>query len=193
LLHPFMPFITEEIWQMLEERAMGESIMVSQLPQASSFDNKITESFDNVKETVSGIRKIRLDHSVPNRDVLELFIQPGDKGFEEEYLPLLIKLGNLSTVSVVKGEVSGAASFRVKSTNFYIPLDEHVDTEEELRKLNEELRYTLGFLQSVMKKLGNERFVSGAPKEVVEKELVKKADAEAKIRILEERIAILKS
>ncbi len=193
LLHPFMPFITEEIWQMLEERVNGESIMISQLPKASSFDNTINEAFENVKETVSGIRKIRLDHSVPNRDVLELFIQPGDKGFEDKYLPVVIKLGNLSTVSVVKGEVSGAASFRVKSTNFYIPLNEHVDTEEELRKLNDELSYTMGFLQSVMKKLGNERFVSGAPKEVVEKELIKKADAEAKIRILEERIALLKS
>ena len=193
ILHPFMPFITEEIWQMLEERAKGESIMVSTLPKASQYDSRITEAFENVKEVVSGIRKIRLDHALPNREVLELFVQPGDKGFEQEYLPVVLKLGNLNKVSVVNVEVSGAASFRVKSTNFYLPLGEHADTEEELRKLNDELNYTKGFLQSVMKKLGNDRFVSGAPKEVVDKEMAKKADAEEKIRILEERIASLKA
>lgn len=193
LLHPFMPFITEEIWQMLEDRVKGESIMVSRMPEPRSYDKLVVEAFENVKETVSGIRKIRLDNSVPNRDKLKLYIQPGDKGYEGQYDPVVSKLGNLELIEVVGTEVKGAASFRVKSTNYYVVLGAHIDTEDELRKLKDELDYTLGFLNSVMKKLQNERFVNGAPADVVEKEKTKQADAVARIRVIEERIAALKA
>jgi len=192
LMHPFMPFITEEIWQMLSERKPGESIMVSQIPRVKPYDLSKIGAFENVKEVVSGIRKIRLENSVPNKDSLELFVQPGEKGYEDYLNPVVMKLGNIGNMVTVDQEVKGAASFRVKSTNYYISLADHVDHEEELRKLNQELEYTKGFLNSVLKKLQNEKFVSSAPAAVVEKERIKQADAETKIRVLEERIESLR-
>lgn len=192
LMHPFMPFITEEIWQLLEERKEGESIMITQLPTETEFDATLLATFEDVKEAVSGIRKIRKDKNIAFKDTIELSAQKGDKGFDESYNSILIKLGNLSELTLVDEEVKGAASFRVKSSNFYIPLDGFIDVEEELKKLKEELKYTKGFLTSVMKKLGNERFVNNAPEAVVAKEKEKQADAEAKIKVLEERIASMK-
>ncbi len=192
LMHPFMPFITEEIWQLLEERKEGESIMISQLPTETEFDANLLATFEDVKEAVSGIRKIRKDKNIAFKDTIELSAQKGDKGFDETYNSILIKLGNVSELTLVDEEIKGAASFRVKSSNFYIPLDGFIDVEEELKKLEEELKYTKGFLTSVMKKLGNERFVNNAPEAVVAKEKEKQADAEAKIKVLEERIASMK-
>ncbi len=192
LLHPFMPFITEEIWQLLVARKPGESIMVSDQTAGQPFDPALLEAFENVKEMVSGIRKIRLDHNIANKEPLSLCIQPGDKGYEPAFECVVAKLGNLASIEVVEKEVNGAASFRVKSTNCYVPLGGQVDAAEELKKLETELQYTRGFLASVMKKLGNERFVQSAPEAVVAKERDKQADAEAKIRVLEERIAALK-
>ncbi len=192
LMHPFMPFITEEIWQLLKERKDGESIMVSQLPKSEKYDAEMMAGFENVKEAISGIRNIRKEKNIPNKDALELKIQQGDKGYEKNFDPVMQKLANLSSLELVSGEVNGAASFRVKSTNFFIPMDEFIDVEEELKKLEEELKYIKGFLNSVMKKLGNERFVNNAPEAVVAKEKAKQADAEAKIKVLEERIAGLK-
>ena len=192
LMHPFMPFITEEIWQLLEERNEGESIMITQLPTETEFDANLLATFEDVKEAVSGIRKIRKDKNIAFKDAIDLSAQKGDKGFDETYNSILIKLGNVSELSLVEEEVKGAASFRVKSSNFYIPLDGFIDVEEELKKLKEELKYTKGFLTSVMKKLGNERFVNNAPEAVVAKEKEKQADAEAKIKVLEERIASMK-
>ncbi len=192
LMHPFMPFITEEIWQMLTERKAGGSIMISQLPKAETFDAELLAAFENTKEAISGIRKVRTDNNIPNKDTLELKVQQGDKGFEPQFNSIMLKMANLSSLEMVNEEVQGAASFRVKSTNFYIPLEGFIDVKEELKKLEEELNYTKGFLNSVMKKLGNERFVNNAPEAVVAKERAKQADAEAKIKVLEERIAGLK-
>ena len=192
MLHPFMPFITEEIWQLLSERKPGESIMVAEMPSPEVYDAGLLASFENVKEAVSGVRKIRLEKNIANKESLALFIQTGEKGFEEKYNNVLVKLANISSLDVVTEEVKGAASFRVKSTNYYIPLEGFLDAAEELKKLEEELVYTKGFLSAVMKKLGNERFVAGAPADVVAKEQAKKADAEAKIKILEERIGAMK-
>ncbi len=192
LMHPFMPFITEEIWQMLTERKAGGSIMISQLPKAETFDAELLAAFENTKEAISGIRKIRTDNNIPNKDPLELKVQQGDKGFEPQFNSFMLKMANLSSLEMVNEEVQGAASFRVKSTNFYIPLEGFIDVKEELKKLEEELNYTKGFLNSVMKKLGNERFVNNAPEAVVAKERAKQVDAEAKIKVLEERIAGLK-
>lgn len=192
LMHPFMPFITEEIWQLLKERKAGESIMVKQLPGVEYFDAGLLAAFENVKETVSGIRKIRTEKNIPNKDSLELKVQQGDKGYEENYNNVVIKLANLSSLELVNEEIQGAASFRVKSTNYFIPMEGFIDVEEELKKLQQELEYTKGFLNSVMKKLGNERFVNSAPEAVVAKERAKQADAESQIKVLEERIAALK-
>jgi valyl-tRNA synthetase len=192
LMHPFMPFITEEIWQLLKERNDGESIMVSQLPAVEKYDAEMLAAFENVKEAISGIRNIRKEKNIPNKDALELKIQKGDKGYEANFAPVLQKMANLSALEMVSEEVKGTASFRVKSTNFYVPLEGLIDVEEELKKLEEELKYTKGFLNSVMKKLSNERFVNSAPEAVVAKEKAKQADAEAKIKVLEERVASLK-
>jgi valyl-tRNA synthetase len=192
LMHPFTPFITEEIWQMLAERKPGESIMVCQLPEVKKYDLELLAAFENVKEAISGIRKIRTDKNIPNKDSLELKVQQGDKGFEPGFNSVVVKMANLSSLEMVTEEVPGAASFRVKSTNYYVPLEGFIDVEEELKKLGEELKYTQGFLSSVMKKLSNERFVSSAPAAVVATERAKQADAEAKIKVLEERIAGLK-
>ena len=192
LLHPFMPFISEEIWQLLKDRKDGESIMVVSIPEKKNYDADLIASFDNLKEAIAGIRSIRKDNNIPNKDELSISVQKGDKGFEEQFNAILIKLGNLSSLNLVDAEVKGAASFRVKSTNYYIDLGVLVDVEEELKKLEEELKYTKGFLNSVMKKLSNEWFVKNAPEAVVKKEKAKQADAESKIKVLEERIASLK-
>ncbi|RIJ50198.1 valine--tRNA ligase [Maribellus luteus] len=192
LMHPFMPFITEEIWQMLTERKDGESIMISQLPKVEKYDEALLAAFENVKEAISGIRKVRSDKNIPNKDTLELKVQAGDKGFEPQFNSVILKMANLSSFEMVTEEVQGAASFRVKSTNFYVPMEGFIDVEEELKKLEEELKYTQGFLTSVLKKLSNERFVNNAPEAVVANEKAKQADAEAKIKVLEERIASMK-
>ncbi|WP_262887992.1 class I tRNA ligase family protein [Draconibacterium halophilum] len=192
LMHPFMPFITEEIWQLLTERKEDESIMISQLPADTNYDAALLAAFEDVKEAVSGIRKIRKDKNIAFKDAIDLSVQKGDKGFDAKFNSILIKLGNLTDLTAVEEEVKGAASFRVKSTNFYIPLEGFIDVEEELEKLEEELKYAKGFLNSVMKKLSNERFVNNAPEAVVAKEKAKQADAEANIKVLEERIASMK-
>ncbi len=192
LMHPFIPFITEEIWQMLYQRKPGESIMVVQMPEAEPYDAILLEAFENVKEAVTGIRKIRLDNNIPSREPLEESIAPDEKGYEPRYDSVLVKLCNLGNIRLVEGEIKGAASFRVKSSTFFTATTTtttKITTIDELQTLEEELEYARGFLASVMKKLENERFVTIAPAAIVEKEKAKKADAEAKIKVLEERIA----
>jgi valyl-tRNA synthetase len=192
LMHPFTPFITEEIWQLLTERKAGESIMICQLPKVEKYDTELLVAFENVKEAISGIRKIRTDKNIAQKETLNLKIQVGDKGFEAQFNSVVLKMGNLSSLEMVSEEINGAASFLVKSTNFFIPMEGFIDVEEELKKLEEELKYTQGFLNSVLKKLSNERFVAGAPEAVVALEKAKQADAESKIKVLEERIAGMK-
>ena len=192
LIHPFMPFITEEIWQLLKERHAGESIMISPLPKAGNYKMELLNAFENAKETVAGIRTVRKNSGIPNREMLSMKVQTGDKGYEPSLEAVLKKLGNLSRIEKTDKEEPGATSFRVKSTNFYISVNSAVNTGEEKKKLEEELKYSRGFLKSVMKKLNNEKFVANAPQSVVDKEKTKQADAEAKIRILEERIASMK-
>jgi valyl-tRNA synthetase len=191
LMHPFMPFITEEIWQLLKEREPGESIMISQLPEPKKYDTELLSSFENVKDAISGVRSIRKEKNLSTREPVELKIQQGSKGYESELNSILKKLGNLSQISLTDTEIKTAASFRIKSTNYYLLLDEVTDTNEELKKLEKELKYSRGFLKSVMKKLSNERFINNAPEIVIKKEKTKKADAEAKIKMLEARIASL--
>ncbi len=192
LLHPFMPFITEEIWSFLNERKDDDAIMIAEWPAPKGFDKNLIDQFESVKETVSGIRNIRKSNNIPMKDTLELSVLAGDKGYTSQYNPVLLKMGNLSEIEEVKEEVKGAASFRVFSSTFFVKLGEHVDTEAELKKLEDELQYTKGFLNSVMNKLSNERFVSGAPEAVVAKERAKQTDAEAKIKTLEDQISNLK-
>ncbi len=188
LLHPFMPFITEEIWHLIAEREEQGSIMFAEMPVITDHDESKLEAFDRIKEAIAAIRTIRKEKNIPNKEPLSLSIR-GD--YDKIYSNILKKLGNINRLEEVMEAVDGAASFRVRSTEFFIPLEEHVDAEEEIAKLKEELEYTKGFLKSVMKKLGNERFVNNAPEKVVNMEKKKKSDAEQKIVVLENQIANL--
>jgi len=193
LLHPFMPFISEEIWQLLKERKPGQSIMVQSWPASVAPDAEVTEKFEMLKEAIAGIRAIRKEKEIANKEPLSLCIIPGEKGYVPELNPVLVKMGNLSELKEVNEEVSGSMSFRVGTSAFYIPLGSAVNVEEEISKIEEELKYTMGFLDSVMKKMSNERFVKNAPAQVVELEKKKQADAEEKIKILKERLESLRN
>ncbi|MCW1735020.1 valine--tRNA ligase [Anaerorudis cellulosivorans] len=188
LLHPFMPFITEELWQALYERKQGDSIMIAYLPESQPFDEVLLTDFEKVKEIISGIRTIRLQKNIPNKEKLPLQYT-GD--YEGTYDSVIIKMGNLSSIEKVQEKEPGAVGFLVGTTEFSIPLFDKTDVEAELKKLKAELEYQNGFLQSVMKKLTNERFVQNAKPEIVENERKKKADAESKIALLKENIAAL--
>jgi valyl-tRNA synthetase len=192
LLHPFMPFISEEIWQLIGDRKAGESIMMASWPKASGKNGELCEKFELTKEVISGIRSIRKEKSIASREKIELFIIPGEKGYVSEYNEIVSKLGNVSRLEIRSEEVVGAAAFMVKATAYYIPFVGNVDVAEEVAKINEELAYNRGFLESVLKKLGNEKFVGSAPAKVVELERKKQADIEEKIKILEERLLLLR-
>jgi valyl-tRNA synthetase len=193
LLHPFMPFISEEIWQLLKERNHGDSIMISAWPKPVANQDKICAKFELIKEAITGIRAIRKEKEIANKEPLRLLIVLGEKGYIQEYNPILLKMGNLSELQVTDHEVNGAMSFRVYTSAFYIPLGDVVNLDEEIAKIEEELKYTIGFLESVKKKTKNERFMNSAPAQVVELERKKQTDAEEKIKMLEERIVSFKS
>lgn len=190
LLHPFMPFITEELWQYLRSRKSGESLMVSLMPEAGNYDQALIDRFELMKEIVAGVRTIRQEKNIPNRQGLTLLVRSTERlgaGIEG----VTAKLAGLDNLDYVNDKVEGASSFLIKSTEYYIPLAGLVKADEEIAKLQEELEYTRGFLGSVLRKLGNEKFVNGAPAHVVDMERKKQADAEAKIRVIEERLAAL--
>lgn len=193
LLHPFMPFITEEIWHHLEDRDEDESIMIASMPQVKSYDQGLVDLFAIEEEVIIAIRKLRAEKNIPNKESLELFIRKNNQEEPDHTFDSIIaKLCNVSKISYVGDKVQGAASFIVRSTEFFVPLTGTVDVAAEIVKLNEELNYTRGFLVAVTKKLSNERFVNNAPQDVVEKERKKLADAESRIRVIEEQIAALK-
>jgi len=192
ILHPFMPFITEEIWQLLIERKDGESIMITRMPEAKKFNKGLITDFDSVKETVSAVRSVRKEKDLPNKEKLNLLIRSDKDSFNSELLPVINKLCNLSDLSFVSEKQEGAASFMIGTTEYFIPLTGKIDIESELAKINEELDYNRGFLVNVMKKLENESFVKNAPANVLELERKKKSDAESKIKSLEEALKSLK-
>jgi valyl-tRNA synthetase len=193
LIHPFMPFITEEIWQLLSVREAGESIMITRIPEAVKFDIGIIERFESVKETISAIRTVRKSKDIPNKDKIELIVRSEKDVFDMHFLPVVSKLCNLSDVSFVSEKQEGAVSFMVGTIEYFIPLSGKIDVEAELLKLREDLNYQKGFLIAVLKKLDNERFVQSAPANVLELERKKKSDAESKIASLEERMKELMS
>ncbi len=191
MLHPFMPFITEEIWQDLEPRAAGESIMFAPLPVVAEADEQLLARFELTQEVVSSIRNIRKQKNLPQKEALTLQVIK-DENYPIEFEPVILKMANLKGVEAVEEKNPTAAAFMVKTTQYFVPMEGKIDVEAELKKLQEELTYLEGFLASVMKKLSNERFVSSAPEKVVANERAKQADAEAKITALKERISALK-
>jgi valyl-tRNA synthetase len=193
MLHPFMPFITEHVWQLLSKRKEGESIMVCTMPEAGKVDTEILSQFEDMKEAVTAIRNIRREKNLPAKEPLKLFVRDQNHSYSRRFESILVKLGILDPVEETSEKIEGAVSFRVQSAEFFIPLEGVADAAEELRKLEEELSYTRGFLRSVMAKLENDRFVQHAPEKVVDKERKKQQDAEKKIQVLEERIQDLRS
>lgn len=190
VLHPFMPFVTEELWQALEPRAEGDSIMTSSMPHPSGAHAPTLAAFGLVKEAVSAVRNLRTASNIPMKQPLVLKVIE-DENFPAGWEPVMMKMAGLSGVEKVREKDPAAASFLVRTTQYFVPLGGSVDAGAELEKLRGELEYAEGFLASVMKKLGNERFVQGAPAAAVENERNKKADAEGRIAALRERIAAL--
>ena len=191
LLHPFMPFVTEEIWQDLAERKEGESICVASMPKAEKADEVALARFALVQEVVSAVRNIRKQKNLPQKEALELKVVR-DENYPAEYEAVIVKMANLSAVTFVTEKNPMDAAFIVKTTQYFVPMGDNIDKEAEIAKLEKDLAYQQGFLATVMKKLSNERFVSSAPAQVVANEQNKKRDAEAKIAAIEEQLKALR-
>ncbi len=191
LLHPFMPFLTEEIWQHITERSPQESLIINQWPKQTAFDEQILEAFTFASEVISGLRTIRKDKNISFKDPLAVqFQNPENQG--NQFDLVIKKLTNLNAFEVVDDAVSGAFSFRVKSNEYFVPLTNQVNVAEELEKLQKELTYAQGFLLSVQKKLSNEKFVNNAPEQVLNNEKAKEQDALNKISTIQQSINNLK-
>ncbi|MCZ8228194.1 valine--tRNA ligase [Flavobacterium sp.] len=191
LLHPFMPFLTEEIWHLIADRTKEEALIVSTWPEIKPFNAQLIADFENTIEVISGIRTIRKDKNIPFKDTIELKVVNNDKA-STYFDAIVTKLGNITSLAYVSEKVDGALSFRVKSNEYFIPITGNIDVAAEIAKLTEELNYTKGFLKSVQGKLANEKFVAGAPEKVIEMERKKEADALAKIATIEQSLVGLK-
>ena len=189
LLHPFMPFITEELWQNLESRKEGESIMVSLLPEPKAIDEKIIDEFNLLKETIAGIRTIRKQKNIPQKEALQLLVKGSHNG---ELNCVLEKIGNISSILESAEKPAGATSFIVGATEYSVPVQQSINIDEELKKLEGDLDYYNKFLESVRKKLSNEKFVANAPEKVVALERKKENDALEKINTINAAILALK-
>jgi valyl-tRNA synthetase len=191
LLHPFMPFLTEEVWQYISKRDATEALVVSQWPQVGNVDMSLIREFEFAKEVIAGVRTIRKEKNIPMKEALELSLLNEEK-VDAAWDVVIAKLTNVSQISYVDAPLDGALAFRVKSNEYFVPISGAIDIEDEIQKITEELGYTKGFLESVQKKLSNERFVHNAPEQVVAIEKKKAADAQAKIETLEKSLASLK-
>ena len=191
MLHPFMPFITEEIWQDLAPRKQEESICVASMPTASEEQPALLARFELAREVISSVRNIRNQKNLPQKEQLTLKVVE-DENYPAEFAPVIMKLANLTAIEPTTEKDPTAAAFIVKTTQYFVPLAGMIDTEAEVKKLEEELKYFEGFLRSVMAKLSNERFVQNAPEKVVANERAKQADAEAKIAAIKEQLTALK-
>jgi valyl-tRNA synthetase len=191
VLHPFIPFITEEIWHLLCDRKGDDTIMFKQWPQGGKIDEQAISGFAYLEEAITAIRTLRKEKNIAQKEVLELFVLPGNN-HRTDMDALLKHMGNISVIHAVDAEIADAFSFQVGATTYYVPASGLIDVEEEIARIEKELSYQQGFLQSVSKKLGNERFVQNAPPIVVENERKKLADAQSKIDALQERLNSLR-
>ena len=191
IMHPFMPFITEELWHALRDRADGEALMLAQMPACTPVNQKLLTRFASARSVIEQVRHIRSEKNIAPKNALALMVH-SNKPADEEADAVISKLANIDNINYVSedAEVSGA-SFIENQTKYSIPLEGLVNAEEEIKKLQADLKYTEGFLQGVMKKLSNERFVNNAPQNVVDMERKKQADAEEKIRIIKEQLSKL--
>ena len=193
LLHPFMPFISEEVWHLLRERTDKETIMFAPMPVPEDYEPELIAKFSVAEDVITQIRTIRKEKNIPFRDPVKLFIK---KNYNESSDPtfdgIVAKLCNISELGYTEEKIADSIGFTIRNTEFYIPLTQRIDLETEILKLQEELDYTMGFLGSVEKKLSNEKFVNGAPEQVVTGERKKKTDAEERIKVLREQLQALK-
>ncbi len=192
ILHPFAPFVTEELWQSLKKREVKEALCVNTWPIVNEVDNQLLSDFELIQDVISGIRNVRKEKQISFKNLIELKTI-NNESLSTDYNDLIKKMGNVSSIDEVTEQLSGAASFRVKSNEYFVPLQGNIDVEAEILKLEAELKRAKGFLMGVQKKLGNERFVSNAPDEVIALERKKEADARATIETVESSISAFKS
>lgn len=190
VLHPFMPFLTEEIWQYIEERSPEDALIISKWPESKPINENLISEFDFASEVISGIRNIRKQKNIAFKDAIG-FSVVNNENVASTFDEVISKLGNLDSFNYTSDPIEGALTYRVKSNEYFIPMEGSIDVEAEIKKLTDELNYTEGFLKSVQKKLSNERFVSGAPEQVVASEKKKETDALAKIETLKSSLANL--
>jgi len=191
LIHPFMPFITEELWQKLEKRKQGDSISIAKYPEPKQYDKLILEIFEDIKKLISTIRSLRKEYKIDNQQKLNLKIRLIDGQYNDKYNNIIRKLAGIEHIEQISEKIKGAKSFIIKTIEYNIPLGELIDIKRELIELIEQYDYQKGFLHSVMKKLNNEKFLSNAPKQVVEREKQKQASAQAKLKSIKEQISEL--
>ncbi|MBS9774052.1 MAG: valine--tRNA ligase [Tenacibaculum sp.] len=192
ILHPFMPFITEEIWQTMKERSTDEALIISKYPKIESFDESLISEFEFASEVISNIRTIRKEKNIAFKNTIDLSLI-NNENVGNRFDDIIKKLTNIAEFNYVSEKLDGAMSFRVKSNEYFIPISaDNINVEEEIKKLTEELTYTEGFLKSVQKKLSNEKFVNGAPEQVIANERKKEADALAKIETIKASLKALK-
>lgn len=191
LLHPFMPFLTEEIWQYIAERTPEQALIISEWPIMKDTNADLIPEFDFVTEVIAGIRTIRKQKNIANKDSIDLKVINNEK-VTTNFDAVILKLGNIESLEYVTEAVEGTLTYRVKSNEYFIPIAGNIDVAAEIEKLEAELKYTQGFLKSVQGKLSNEKFVAGAPEQVITNERNKEADALAKIATIEQSLASLK-
>jgi valyl-tRNA synthetase len=190
IMHPCMPFITEEIWQVLKQRTEQDCIIVAKWPKIEAIDKKQLSTFEVAKELIAQVRNVRAQKQISPKEKLEVFEK--SEATHSYFDDTVIKLANLSGYNYTKVKVEGAFAFQIKTTEFFIPLANNINVDEERARLQKELSYNKGFLESVMKKLGNEKFVANAKPEVIANENKKREDAENKIKLLEEALGALR-
>jgi len=191
VLHPFVPFISEEIWQHISPRSPKEALIIAKWPESKGYDEDFIKDFEFTKEVISGIRTVRKSKNIAFKDTIELSVINNEKA-TKDLDAIIEKLGNISELSYTDTVVAGALTFRAKSNEYFVPIAGAIDVDEEIAKLTEELKYNQGFLKSVQGKLKNERFVSGAPEKVVAIERQKESDTLAKIETIKSSLANLK-
>ena len=191
VLHPFMPFLTEEIWHHIAERTTDQALIIAKYPIQKDFDNELISKFEFASSIISGIRTIRKDKNIPFRDEIELYVINKENN-DNQFMPLIQKLTNTSSIEEVSEKVDGV-SFRVKSNEYFVPIsDENIDVAAEILKLESELKRAKGFLSGIQNKLSNERFVQNAPEKVIALERKKESDTLAKIKTINASLESLK-
>ena len=201
MLHPFMPFVTEEIWHLLQDTdtevkanmVAASSIMMQHMPVSVFYDQRMLEDCNKARDIIAGVRNLRNSKGLSPKETLDLYVvSENGSRMNPRFDGIITKLANVGKIEYVVSKPDGAVSFMVGTTEFFVPISQNIDVEAERKKLEEELKYAEGFLASVMKKLGNEKFVNGAPEKVVAVERQKKADAEKKIEALKQQLDGLK-